>query len=438
MSLFALFAILMALTALFAFVNEQHFHLPSTIGVMAVALGASLALIVVGVYVDSVGHAATAILASVDFNRLLLHGMLAFLLFAGSLHIDLSDLYRQRTGIALLAIVSTALSTFIVGPLAWCLLHLLGLHVPLLPCLVFGALISPTDPVAVLGIMKSARAPKDLEIQIAAESLFNDGIGVVLFMVLLAAAEPGFSASPKSIGLLLLREAGGGALVGLTLGAACYALLRRIDDYQVEAMLTIALAMGVYALAEAVEFSAPIAVVAAGLLIGNQGRALAMSERTRQRLDDFWELVDEILNALLFVLVGLEVLVLHFSWQLLLAAAVIIPVTLLARWASVAAVFVPLRRWLRPTPHSIKILTWSALRGGISVALALSLTDAMHRDVFIPITYVVVAFSILVQGLTIAPVIRRLIPGLPPTEAEEHSEPTAVESPAVQPPAPPA
>jgi CPA1 family monovalent cation:H+ antiporter len=323
MSLFEICAVLIVVTALFSFLNHQLFRLPPTIGVMVIALVFSLALI--GLSRLGLGFEETAerLLGSIDFDEALLHGMLAFLLFAGALHININDLAGQKWVIAILATAGVALSTLIVGSLTWLVMGWLGLSLPFLYCLLFGALISPTDPVAVLGLLKTAGAPKTLETKIAGESLFNDGVG-------LAVAKGGHAVTPGAMVELFLVEAVGGAALGLALGAVAYQLLKRVDNYQVEVLLTLALVMGGYALADAVHTSGPIAMVTAGLLIGNHGRAFAMSETTRAHLDTFWELVDEILNAVLFVLIGLEVLVMPFTPRYLLAGLIAIPVVLLA------------------------------------------------------------------------------------------------------------
>ncbi len=401
-------AILITLAALFSFINHRYIRLPTTIGLMLISLLMSLGLIVLGELGGSdLRIQALVLLRSIDFHETLMNGMLSFLLFAGALHVNLNDLARQKWTIAILATAGVLISTFIVGALSWAVLNALGLGVPFIYCLVFGALISPTDPIAVLGILKTLGVTKTLETKIAGESLFNDGVGVVVFLVLLGIASGGHEVSAAAIGTLFLQEAVGGAVFGLLLGGGVYLMLRRVDNYQVEVLLTLALVMGGYALATALHLSGPIAVVVAGLLIGNQGRVLAMSETTRSHLDTFWELVDEILNAVLFVLIGLEVLALKFEVEYLLAALVVIPIVLLARFASVGAPIAVLRRFREFSPRVVQILTWGGLRGGISVALALSLPYGPQREVILAITYAVVVFSILVQGLTIGALIRQ-------------------------------
>jgi CPA1 family monovalent cation:H+ antiporter len=410
MTLFQILAILIALAAVFAYVNYRWIRLPMTIGVMMIALVVSLAIIIVGeVGYNELKAPAERILQRIDFNEAVLHGMLAFLLFAGALHIDLSDLARHRGVIALLATVGVIVSTFIVGGLTWWVLRLVDIELPMIACLIFGALISPTDPIAVLGIMRNVGAPKDLETEVAGESLFNDGIGVVVFLVLIELAGGAGELGVGGAAWLFVKEAVGGTVLGLSLGFVTYHMLKRVNNYQVEVLLTLALAMGVYALAEVLHMSAPIAVVVAGLLIGNHGRAFAMSPTTKEHVDTFWELIDEILNAVLFLLIGLEVLVMPLYRAYFVAALLAIPITLLARWASVSAVVLPMRRFRTFTPGAIPILTWGGLRGGISVALALSLTPEVVRDrnVILAITYAVVIFSIVVQGLTVGKLVKR-------------------------------
>jgi Na+:H+ antiporter len=408
---FDIFAIVITLAALFAYLNFLYFRLPATIGVMMISLIFSLVMLVAGkIGAGVIESEALHILKGIDFNGLLLHGMLSFLLFAGALHIELNDLWREKTSIALLASAGVILSTVVVGAVIWLISTLLGLGLTLIQALLFGALISPTDPVAVLGIMKNAGAPKSLEVQIAGESLFNDGVGVAVFLTLMGASAAS-ELSLKEMARVFLIEAAGGIGFGIATGWLTYELLRRIDNYRVEVLLTLALAAGGYALADCLDLSAPISTVVAGLLIGNQGRAFAMSEETRARVDGFWEILDEMLNAILFVLIGLELLLIALHWSYLVAALVAIPITLLARWCSVAIVVEVQRFWRKPQRHLISVLTWSGLRGGISVALALSLPAGSDRNLTVAMTYAVVVFSILVQGMTIAPLTRGIARG---------------------------
>lgn len=424
MHMLNLAALLVTLAAVFSWFNHRFFRLPSTIGLMFIALLMSLVLVTVGhLGLADLEQQAEALFAEIDFSTALMHGMLSFLLFAGALHVNLADLAKQKWVIGALASVGVVISTFVVGGLTWWVLKLAGMELPLIYCLLFGALISPTDPIAVLGILKSANAPKSLEIKITGESLFNDGVGVVLFVVLLGIATTG-DMNPGDIAVLFLEEVVGGVVFGAAIGWLVYWMLRKVDSYPVEVLLTLALVMGGYAAATALHFSGPIVVVVAGLIIGNHGRN-TMSETTREHLDTFWELLDEILNAVLFVLIGLELLVLSFSGEYLLAALLVIPIVLLARLVSVSVPIGLMGGRRTFTPGTIPVLTWGGLRGGVSVALALSLPPSPERDVILAITYVVVVFSVLVQGLTVGPVLRRFV-------TTEPSVPAATSVPATE------
>ena len=415
MSFFSLISILISIAAVLSYINYRYIKLPTTVGVMLVALLASLALIIIGPYAGGFREQAATLVAQIDFNQVVLHGILAFLLFAGSIHVSLEDLSREWLSISLLAIVGTLISTFIVGGVTWLVLGWLGLGIPFLHALLFGALISPTDPIAVLGIMKSVGASQQLEVQVSGESLFNDGLGVVVFLVLLQFANPEAASSgattPLTIGvgdvaILLFKEVGGALVLALAAGTITYQMLKRVDNYQVEVLLTLALAMGLYALTDALHLAAPIAVVVAGLFVGNQGREFAMTQKTREHVDTFWELVDEIINVVLFLLIGLELLVLPIERGWLLAGFLAIPIVLAARWLSVAGIIGPLSRVTAQSKGAISILTWGGLRGAISVAMALSLPAINSRSLILTLTYFVVVFSILVQGLTVGRVIQ--------------------------------
>ncbi len=410
MTLLDITSVLLTLAALFSYLNYRFIRLPTTIGLMLFTLLLSLLVVLA----DAAGLSAPAqfaerMLAGIDFNTTLMHGMLSFLLFAGALHVNLQELAEQKWVIATLATLGVVASTFIVGGLTWWVSGLLGLGLPFIYCLLFGALISPTDPIAVLGILKTSGAPKSLETKIAGESLFNDGVGVVVFIVLLGIASGGGELDAGAVALLFAEEALGGALFGLLIGWLAFAMLKRVDNYQVEVLISLALVMGGYSLAHAIHVSGPIAMVVAGLLIGNHGRVLAMSQKTREHLDNFWELLDEILNAVLFVLIGMEVLVLSFQGTWLAAALLLIPLVLLARFISVGLPVTLMRRRRVFSPHAVKIMTWGGLRGGISVALVLSLPSGPERELLLTITYTIVVFSIAVQGLTIGRLIRRSV-----------------------------
>lgn len=405
MTIFQLSSVILSLTAVFAYINYRFIKLPTTIGIMFLSLVLSLALILFGQIGIGLEDYARGIVASIDFNETLLHGMLSFLLFAGALHVNINDLNEQKWVIGTLATIGIISSTFLVGTVIFYLLQWLGIGISYIYCLVFGALISPTDPIAVMGILKVVGAPKTLETKIAGESLFNDGVGVVVFLVLLGIATGGSDASTSSVLSLFAIEFIGGVLFGLGLGFLGFFMLRGIDNYQVEVLITLALVMGGYVLAEVLHVSAPIAIVIAGLFIGNQGRMLAMSDKTRARLDDFWELIDEILNAVLFLLIGMEILILTFSKQFMIAGLLAIPIVLLARWICVGTPIQIMKRFRNFTPYAVTILTWGGLRGGISVALALSIPHGPAREPLLVVTYFVVVFSILVQGLTIKKVL---------------------------------
>lgn len=407
MRLFDILALLITLTAIFSYINHRYLRLPLTIGVMLIGLIMSLGLLALKPLGLDLTPQANTILGEIDFNQTLMHGMLSYLLFAGALHVNLADLAEQKWLIATLATLGVLASTTIIGVLLWLLLDLINIDLPFLYCLVFGALISPTDPIAVLGILRTVHAPKSLETKITGESLFNDGIGVVVFILISGFAFGETDITPGAVIAFFLKEALGGVIFGFVIGGITYAMLKRVDNYQVEILLTLALVTGGYAMAEVLHVSAPIAIVVAGLLIGNHGRLLAMSEITVERLDTFWELIDEILNAVLFVLIGLEILVITFEAHLLIAGVLSIFIVLIARFISVGVPIFFIRKFRELTPGVIKILTWGGLRGGISVALALSLPASAERETILAITYCVVVFSILVQGLTIGRLIKR-------------------------------
>ena len=413
MRTFDLIAILTVMAAVLSYINLKVLKLPAAIGLMALTLLFSVAVFVAGLFLPGVEALVDALLVQFDFNEALLHGMLGFLLFAGALHVDLGDLARHRWPIAILATLGVLLSTVIVGGLTWGMLALIGLPMRFLDCLLFGALISPTDPIAVLGLLKRVGVPKSLEVQITGESLFNDGVGVVVFTGLLGVASGLHRPDLWHVALLFVQETVGGALFGLVVGLLVFLMLRSVDEYKVEILLSLALVAGGYALADAWHISGPIAMVVAGLMIGNHGRSFAMSATTNERLDQFWELIDEILNAVLFVLIGLEVLALKFTAKNLVAGLLAIPIVLAARLISVGLPIRLLRRRDGFEPFTVRILTWGGLRGGISVALALSVPKESPgvavpgRDVIVAITYVVVVFSIVAQGLTVGPLTRR-------------------------------
>jgi len=421
MTIFQIAALLLSITALFSYVNFRFFKLPTTIGVMLIALLVSV--VVAGAshlgFGAGIQEQARQLLGRIGFDEALMQGMLSFMLFAGALHINLNDLAEQKIVVAVLATAGVLISTFVVGTLSYVILGTLGFTLSYPLCLLFGALISPTDPIAVLAILKTARVPKSVEIRIAGESLFNDGVGVVVFLVLAEIAYGGHEITVGHVATLFLVEAVGGALFGLVAGWIAFRLLRSVDNYQVEVLLTLALVSGGYALASALHLSGPIAIVVAGLFIGNHGRRFAMSERTRDHLDKFWELVDEILNAVLFVLIGFEILALRFTSHLFIAGLAAVPTVLFARWLSVALPVAAMRGRYEFKRGELTLLTWGGLRGGISVALALSMPASHERDLILAVTYIVVVCSIAVQGLTVQRVVERLF-GKNPAPSPTH------------------
>ena len=412
MSIIDTIAILISLAALFSYINYRFLKIPNTIGLLAIALLMSLMIVLAGKFgFPVIEEQAKDLLKGIDFNEALMQGMLSALLFAGALHVHLEELAKQKWVVAILASVGVISSTFMVGFASYGIFGLLGLDIPLIYCLLFGSLISPTDPIAVLGILKTVGASKSLETKIAGESLFNDGVAVVVFLVLLSFVGGGHGHSGESldalgIAMLFGQEAIGGTIFGFIIGYITFRMLASIDNYQVEVLLTLALVLGGYALASALHVSGPIAIVVAGLIIGNKGRKYAMSDKTREHLDNFWELIDEILNAMLFVLIGLEVLVLTFNTQYLLAGLIMIPVVLLIRFISVGIPVSIMKLRKTFTPKIIRILTWGGLRGGISIALVLTLPAGEHREALLVITYTIVIFSILVQGLTVGKLVK--------------------------------
>ncbi len=412
MTPFTIVAVLLTLAALFAYVNYRLLKLPTTVGIMALALVSSLVVVALHeVGIVNLEGPARELLAAVNFEATVLEGILSFLLFAGALHVDLQALRREGLVIGVLSTVGVVISTVVVGGLFFWAAGALGIGLPFVTCLLFGALISPTDPIAVLALLKTLGVPDALRVKITGESLFNDGIGVVVFLLILELAT---GTEPVTVGhgaALFAQEALGGVLFGLAIGLVCYRLLRRVDDYSVEVLLTLALVTGGYALGLALHVSAPLAIVVAGLMIGNQGRAHAMTATTRQHLDTFWELIDEVMNAVLFLLIGLEVLVVTLNPPLVVLALLSVPIVLFARTVSVygpLAVLEPFSAGREP--GAAKVLVWGGLRGGISVALALSLPPGPERETLLAATYAVVLFSILVQGTTLPRLVRRVIP----------------------------
>jgi CPA1 family monovalent cation:H+ antiporter len=409
MNLNEILTITIMLAAIFAYINHRYIKWPPTIGIMILSLAASLLLATFGSSHSLLSEKAVQLVSSIDFQEVLMDFMLSFLLFAGAIHIDAQKLWQQRLPVLIMATVGLLISTAVVGALMWLVFGWFGLNVPLVYCLLFGSLISPTDPIAVLGLLKAARIPESLELKISGESLFNDGVAVVIFVTIAEISRSGGSdISVAQISKLFLQEALGGLAFGALVGYIGFLALRSIDDYKVEVLITLAIVMGGYYVAGNLHLSGPLAMVVAGIITGNKAKDEGMSVVTRDYLGKFWELIDEILNAVLFLLIGFEVLVIKVNMTLLLIGGIAIVVVLLARFFSVILPVGLMKRWVKFEDHAVPILTWGGLRGGISVALALSLGNRMYRDEFVLITYVVVVFSILVQGLTISKLAKRL------------------------------
>ena len=416
MSIFDIAAILVGLSALFGYVNYRFLKLPHTIGLVVVAMAASISLVILDLFLPRMqaGQHLIDVLSQIDFHKALMHGFLSFLLFTGALHVDFTALASRKWAITLMATVGVTLSTFMIGGAVWAMAGLIGLNLPFLWALVFGALISPTDPVAVLGLFRSVKVPASLEAKVAGESLFNDGVGVVVFTVVVAIAISssgnGTMLGVGDVAQLFFKEALGGAVLGLIAGYVGYRAMYQVDDYNLEILISLAVVMLSYSAAIALHMSGPIAVVIAGLLIGNRGVKYAMSETTRSYLTRFWTLLDEVLNSVLFLMIGLEVIVvaggIGDAWPLALLA---IPITLGARFISVSIPVLMLSRSKTFTKGAIPVLTWGGLRGGIAVALALSLPENEFKSTILTVTYAVVLFSIIVQGLTVKSLVERVV-----------------------------
>ncbi|MCZ6588481.1 MAG: sodium:proton antiporter [Alphaproteobacteria bacterium] len=413
-TLFDLAALLLTLAAAFGYINHRWLKLPHTIGLVVIALLASVGVLALDSVAPSLGFQAAVrgTVESLDFPDLLMEGMLSFLLFAGALHIDLDEMAQRKWAIGTMATVGVLISTFVVGYATFFVAGWLGFTIPLSYCLVFGALISPTDPIAVLGILKTIEVPASLEAKIAGESLFNDGVGIVVFTIMVAialGAEGGHPVTAGAIAELFVVEAIGGAVLGLVAGFLAYRAIGSIDEHNLEVLITLALVTLTYAIALALHISGPIAMVVAGILIGNHGKKFAMSETTRDHLFKFWSLTDEVLNSILFLMIGFEVLALTFTGSIGLAMVAAVPIVLVARFIAVAVPITGLSTMREFTKGAIPVLTWGGLRGGISVALALSLPAFPDKNLVLAMTYGVVIFSIVVQGLTVGRVVQRVV-----------------------------
>lgn len=410
MPAYNLIAVIIVITAVFSYINFRFIRLPATIGIMLVSLVMSLVIILIGFVRPGFLGSVTRLVGAIDFNTALMKVMLGFLLFAGAMHIDIRLLKKEGASILLFSTIGVLISTFVVGSLMYLVTGWFGLSVDFIYWLLFGALISPTDPVAVLGILRQANIPQTLEMKITGESLFNDGVGVVVFTTIFEIINVGVgNVSASAIGLLFLKEAGGGLLLGVLTGYLGFWALRPIDNYIVELLITLAIVMGGSLLADYLHVSGLLAVVVAGIITGNKSMKEGMSDLARDYIKKFWEMVDEVLNAILFLLIGLEMLIISMSRTLLVLGCISIFVVLLARFVSVAVPVTFLRYKKTFEKNAIPILTWGGLRGGISVAMALSLPRSPFNDLFVSITYMIVLFSIIVQGLTIGRVAKKLI-----------------------------
>lgn len=410
MDIFTIISVLVFLAAMFGYVNARFLKLPNSIGLMLITIVFTLVVFGIGYIDDTLINAERYIISQIDFKSVLLDIMLSFLLFAGALHTNFQQLKVQRWPILVFSTLGVLVSTFLVGIGMFYLVPLLGMEISFIYCLLFGSLISPTDPIAVLGILKKAGAPKQLETKIVGESLFNDGVGVVIFLTIFQLASAGdASIEPLEILELFGVEVIGGLLLGLALGWGTYKLMKSIDDYDIEVIITLATVMVGTLIAQNFHLSAPLAMVAAGLVVGNDtNRSFAMSETTETYVDKFWELLDILLNTLLFVLIGMEILVLSFKTEYVVAGLLAIPLVLACRYLSLLLPIKFFEKKLDFVPKTNLLMTWGGLRGGISIALALGLTEAMFRDVFLVITYIVVVFSIIGQGLTVEKLIKKV------------------------------
>ncbi len=423
MELYYTFSVLIVLASFFAYLNLRFLKLPGTIGIMIIAMLVSVAIRLVGdQYFPETTQEFFQLIREFDFTEILMGAMLNFLLFAGALHINISDLREHKWPILTYASVSVVLSAFIIAGLFYTVAPMLGLEIPFIYCLLFGTLISPTDPIVVLGILKEAKVPKMIETKITGESLFNDGVAVVMFAVVLKmATDTSFDATFGSVSKLFLLEAGGGILLGALLGFTASNVMKKIDDYKVSVLITLSIVMGGFLIAKQLHFSSPLAMVIAGLIIGNYGKSVAMSETTRDYLSKFWELIDEILNAILFLFIGFELLMLPDLQEQLLLGVVAIFICLLAR---TLAIFIPASTILRRNTYSKGSLTtmvWGGIRGGVSIALVMSIPNSVGdiKDILLEVTYIVVLFSIVVQGLTVGKVAKKVLKNDEPSNVKE-------------------
>ncbi|MBB71962.1 MAG: sodium:proton antiporter [Legionellales bacterium] len=398
--------IILSCAIMVGYLNHRYIKMPTTIAVMGSSLLVSLFLIISGqMGLHGAGRGLSNMLISINFHDLLMNGMLSFLLFAGAMSVDLHDLRHRRWEIGILASLGTIASTVLVGGLSYYLLRAIGIEIDLIHCMLFGALISPTDPIAVLAMFRQLGAPKEMSIFLEGESLFNDGVGIVIFLTLYELAFNGHDISARAVSLLFLRQAGGGIIYGLILGYVAHQLMKSADNHRLQILLTIAVATGGYAFAQILDISGPLAMVVAGIMVGNRVKELNNEGESARRLHLFWEVIDEVLNILLFVLIGFELLIITMPVNQLVAALVAVPLVLGVRFVCVALPMQYFKRKQTYFPHMVKILTWGGLRGGLAVALALALPQSEYRNLILMMTYTVVIFAILFQGMTIKPMI---------------------------------
>lgn len=410
MDYFLIITVLVSLSAAFGYINVQFLKLPNTIGLMLITIVFTLVIFALSYFDSTLLNAEKYIITQIDFRAVLLDIMLSFMLFAGALHTNFEQLKVQRWPVLAFATLGVLVSTFLVGITMFYVLQIIGLNIKFIYCLLFGALISPTDPIAVLGILKKANVQKKLESKIVGESLFNDGVGVVIFLTIFQIAQSSTGGiDALHVAELFGQEVIGGILLGGALGWITYRLMKSIDEYDTEVIITLAAVMLGTVIAQKFHLSAPLAMVTAGLIVGNDTvRGTAMSQITENYVDKFWELLDILLNTILFVLIGMEILVLAFEGSYVLAGLIAIPLILLCRYISLLLPITFFQKRLDFVPNTGLIMTWGGLRGGISIALALGLTQDMHRDLFLVVTYIVVVFSILVQGLTVGKLVKKL------------------------------
>lgn len=408
MTMFNVISILLTLCALFAFCNAKFLKLPNTIALMLFAIVLSSVAFVAKQLGVPFLNEFQGFIHAIDFEALLLDALLGILLFAGALHVNINDLLKQKGAIFTFATLGVLMSTTIIGVLSYFTAKLMGFDLPFIYCILLGTILSPTDPIAVLAILKKLNAPKSLETKFTGESLFNDGVGVVLFVIVMAIASGREQLSASYVFEVIMLEVAGGIAMGFIIGYGAYLMLKSINNYQVEILITLAVVTGGYALCHSLHTSGPLAMVIAGLFIGNKGRLFAMSENTLLRLDNFWELIDEILNSVLFLILGLEIILIPFNWTLFSFGLIAIAIALFARFISVGIPIKLLEMRRSFEPKTIRILTWGGLRGGISLALALSIPQGPYREIILPLTYSVVVFSIVVQGLTVGKLLPKL------------------------------